>query len=324
MSEPVEPPTPSEPNDSGAVDLASHDLGVDQSHVVDQNRTDAGASGEQGSTPTPESAPEVVASAPAVVSGIEREGPAVVRSSARGPSENTLRLTFTFLTVVAATTVLAWGTLMGPCNAHPPQSQKFKQASFEKLVARPQDAAIEFHHSLFIQDYERARKVASDAGLALVDKAELQCDPACKQQKLERVDRAVTRSILHRMKSGSAWVTVETFFDGQMVAESYEVKRIEQKWLVSRATPPPPPHPPPPPRRSLQRARVQRPVARLRPAVHPRPAARLRAAARLRPVARRPLAAHPLLAAPRAQVSRLPRVRPATPSSCRSSVQRDR
>lgn len=178
---------------------------------------------------------------------VEREGPAPAPSSARGPSDNTLRLTFTFLSVIAATVVLTWGTLMGPCNAHPPQSQKFKQASFEKLVARPQDAAIEFHHSLFVQDYERARKLASGGIVDLVDKAERECDAACKQQKLDRADRAVTRAILHKLKAGSAWVTVETFLDDKKVAESYEVKRIEQRWLVALVTPPPPPDPPPPP-----------------------------------------------------------------------------
>lgn len=189
---------------------------------------------------------DVGASAP-LRSFVEREGPAPAPSSARGPSDNTLRLTFTFLSVIAATTVLTWGTLMGPCNAHPPQSQKFKQASFEKLVARPQDAAIEFHHSLFVQDYERARKLASGEIVDLVDKAERECDAACKQQKLDRADRAVTRAILHKLKAGSAWVTVETFLDDKKVAESYEVKRIEQRWLVALVTPPPPPDPPPPP-----------------------------------------------------------------------------
>ncbi|HEX2732492.1 MAG TPA: hypothetical protein VHM70_12855 [Polyangiaceae bacterium] len=176
---------------------------------------------------------------------IERIGAAKLPVAAVGPSDHTLRWMLSFLAVVAGATALSWGALVGVCNAHPPQSQKFKQASQEKLVARPQDAAFEFHHSLFVEDFERARGLATGAALDIVHDKEKQCDEACRREKASRADKAYTRVVLHRLRGINAWVTAETFFEGRVISESYELRRTD-RWQVVRAAPPPPPDLPPP------------------------------------------------------------------------------
>jgi hypothetical protein len=174
----------------------------------------------------------------------ERVGAAPLPLPPPRNADHTLRWTLLFTLCVAATLVLTWGSAKVACNYHPPQSQKFKEAPLDKLITRPQDAVLQFQHSLFVQDYERARSIASGDANQLVEDAMQRCDAACQAQRAERVQSAYSRATLFKIRGSEAWGKVETFFAGQVQEQNYALRREGRRWTVV-GTGEPPPDPPP-------------------------------------------------------------------------------
>ncbi len=172
----------------------------------------------------------------------EPERVGAVKAPSRRPSpflEGQTRCTLVFLAAVLLTTFGAWGAGKLACNYHPQRTEQFEVAPLEKLVQRPKDAALEFHHSLFLQKYDRALEIALERGADLIVEAREACDQACKQELEHRLKAANSRAILLSIEGRDAWVRVETFMDGQEVfTDEYRLSREYQRWLVvGRADP---------------------------------------------------------------------------------------
>jgi hypothetical protein len=174
------------------------------------------------------------------------------------------RWTLSFVALIGLITVAAWGSAKVACNYHPAQSRKFKVASLDKLASRPKNAALEFHHSLFTQRYERAAELATEHGQALVDAAREACDASCRAEREVRTEHAKTRAILYRISGAEAWAKAQTFFDHRVNEETYRLQRKERRWLVVEAAEPPPLAPADP-------ATTPHPVAPPDPATAPHP-----------------------------------------------------
>lgn len=149
------------------------------------------------------------------------------------------RLTLLFLVVVTVVATAAWGTAHFFCNYNPVYSQEFTPVEFERRVDRPKNAGLEFHHRLFVQDYDLASEIALERGVDILEERRAACDEACRAQRTARQQRARTRALLHRVRGMEAWVTAETFFDGQVDSETYLLRRVGRRWLVvGRDVPP--------------------------------------------------------------------------------------
>ncbi len=150
------------------------------------------------------------------------------------------RLTLLFLAVVTLVTASAWSAGKLACNYHPSYSQKFEPVELEQRVLRPKNAALEFHHQLFLQDFELASSLASEGGIDIVERRRSECQAECQAERERRKAQAKTRAVLLRVSGISAWVRAETFFAGRVVSESYELERIDRRWLVVGNSEPPP------------------------------------------------------------------------------------
>ncbi len=159
-------------------------------------------------------------------------------ATATGLHTNT-RLTLLFVAFITLVVVASWGSAKVACNYHPPQSRGFKPAPLDKLATRPKNSALEFHHSLFVQDYERARELASDTGAQLIEAARTACDAACQAERPQRVEQANTRATLFKIRGPEAWVKAETFYAGQIHEQTYRLERDKRRWLVVETTEPP-------------------------------------------------------------------------------------
>jgi hypothetical protein len=154
--------------------------------------------------------------------------------------ETSTRWTLVFLVVVTGVCVVAWGSAKATCNHHPAHSERFNPAPLERRTTRPKDTALEFHHRLFVQDYETARQLAEGGGLEIVEMASSGCDPSCQSERGAREAAAQTRAILYRARGRVAWVGVETFFRDEIASETYELRRTATKWVVVGTSAPPP------------------------------------------------------------------------------------
>lgn len=153
--------------------------------------------------------------------------------------DTNVRMTLLFLSVVTLVGVGAWGTSQLFCNYNPVYSQEFTPVELERRVERPKDAGLEFHHRLFVQDYDVAAELALERGIDIVHERQGACDETCRAERTARKQRASTRASLHRVRGVEAWVTAETFFDGLVVEETYLLRRVERRWLVvGRESPP--------------------------------------------------------------------------------------
>ncbi len=214
--------------------------------MADQTKTEEGtaeAVDVPPRAPSPSSDAEhpPEAEAPLIRKGPPRLGaapkPAALPYST-GLDTNT-RLTLVFLIVVSFVALSAWGAGKLACNYHPSHSDKFTPGAPNTRITRPKDVALEFHHRLFIQDFDAAAELALERGIDVVERRRSECEAACQAQRQQRIDDAATRAVLHRIRGLSAWATAESFLGDQVVHEDYELRRVDGQWLVVGTSPPP-------------------------------------------------------------------------------------
>jgi hypothetical protein len=188
---------------------------------------------------TEPASPVVTESSPEPVRIGVLEAPAPI-PYATGLDTNT-RWTLLFLCAIFLVTLGAWGTGKLWCNYQPASSQSFDPVAFESRVDRPKDAALEFHHQLYVQDFDIAADLATEQGKRLVHDARAACDAACQADRSRRVEQARTRASLLRVQGQVAWAHAETFIGTEKVSEDYyELRREGRRWVVVRRGSPPP------------------------------------------------------------------------------------
>lgn len=154
------------------------------------------------------------------------------------------RWTLVFLTAIVLVCLVAWGGGKLACNYHPVHAERFKSAPLDKRTTGSKDAALAYHHAVFVQDWEVAAELVSEQGRSLFEARRAACDAACVAEQPDREARAATRAVLYRTRGPSAWVKAETFYGDRVEAQSYELQREEGRWRVVGYSEPPPPEPP--------------------------------------------------------------------------------
>lgn len=147
-------------------------------------------------------------------------------------ARTTNRLTLGFVSLVFVVTFVAWGGAKLECNLHPPRYEEFKPAPLSRLASTPKDGALEFQHRLRTLNFDGARELALNDGLALVEQAEQACDQACKKQKADREDNALTRAVLLKREGRTAVARVETHYQGKVDTETYTMEWKDRMWKV--------------------------------------------------------------------------------------------
>ncbi len=236
MSEPSSPPPSGQPSESAGIP-ADRDPAAPietMSEVGTEAAAVAPALAEQSND-----GDEAAAQSPDWVRVGAADAPAPIPYGT-GLDTNT-RWTLLFLCAVFLVTLGTWGTGKLACNYQPPASQRFEPVALESRIDRPKDAALEFHHQLYIQDYDVAAEIATDQGKLLVEEARAACDAACQADRPRRAASARTRASLLRVQGQVAWGHAETFIGAQMVSEGYyELRREQRRWVVVRRGSPPP------------------------------------------------------------------------------------
>jgi hypothetical protein len=167
-----------------------------------------------------------------VVPDSERWLPA---AAPRAPSSWMLReqrLTVQLLTALILVGGGAWAAGKWAYNEHAPEGQRYTPADLNVLANRPKNAAMEFHHSLCVLDFERAAELAFPTALPLVEERKLACDAGCLASRDKRTTTTETRGILIEAKGREARAEVECHRGGAVDKATYLVRLDGPRWRV--------------------------------------------------------------------------------------------
>lgn len=144
-----------------------------------------------------------------------------------------MRLTVQLLAVLVGVGMSAWASAKLVYNDHPPEGQRYKPAELNVLTNRPKNAAMEFHHSLCVLDFDRAASLALPAARALVDARRAACDAACLRNREDLAEQTLTRATLIEAKGREAKAFVECHGPGGKIdSATYNVRLEGSSWKV--------------------------------------------------------------------------------------------
>ncbi len=186
------------------------------------------------------------------------------------------RQTVGMLTVVAATTLIAWAAGRAACNYHEPgESLSPKEVSLEARTRDEKGVAFELAQRWATADFSIAKQLVAGELAKAVEADEQACQEGGCEGRRQAAE--VTRSVaaVLRRSPTNAFVRVRTVgVPGDELDRIYELDRIDSSWKATRelaagAPLPPLKEPPPPALRAPQESADQPPGP---PATPARPA----------------------------------------------------
>ena len=147
------------------------------------------------------------------------------------------RLTGQLLLALTLVGIVTWGAGKLAYNEHPAEGQRYTPAELNVLANRPKDAAMEFHHSLCVLDFERAAQLALPSAQSLVEERRAACDDDCKASRTDRESTTFTRARLIEAKGRDARADVECHSKGAIDKASYTVRLEGPMWRVVERLP---------------------------------------------------------------------------------------
>jgi hypothetical protein len=147
------------------------------------------------------------------------------------------RITLQLLVVLVAVGLATWASGKLVYNEHPPEGDRYKPAELNVLANRPKNAAMEFHHSLCVLDFERATELAFPSALPLIEARRAACDAACLGTREKRVESSLTRATLLEAKGREATAEVECHSAGAVDRAKYTVRLEGPYWRVAEQLP---------------------------------------------------------------------------------------